>query len=370
MDLAQQQFSFGGEAERRAQEWLASADPSVGVGSRHHTVPGFYLRRFADRSGTLSVRDRTTGALSSRSYLDMKIKDFYTVVGKNGALNGRLEQVLSVVEGNAARIFADLLSPFRRPRPLDPVDYGAVVQFLAFQLVRGERQRRELELMADYTAKVLAGKLLTRDDVESLTAVPHPNAHLEMMCRTVEHLAAHISNRPLTLVTLDQPLLVTGDEPVIVNVGPDHIQHKPDCFITKKQLARRRREAGKGSGKKYGQVVHIYPTRPSGVADAIEIALPLSPRSILFLGPKGGHGEPHALLRGAEAEHLASTVNQHVIEQCLSWVAANPEHPFFAVLEFPPPGPLIAVCDGGSVMSGQLTNAPEPRRPRLLRDWR
>ena len=192
--------------------------------------------------------------------------------------------------------------------------------------------------MADYTAKVRAGKLLTRDDVKSLTAVPHPNAHLEMMCRTVEHLAAHISNRPLTLVTLDQPLLVTGDEPVIVNVGPDHIQHKPDCFITRKELARRRREAGKGSGKTSGQVVHISHS-PSGVADAIEIALPLSPRSILFLGA-GGHGEPHASLRGAEAAHLASAVNQHVITQCLSWVAANPEHPFFADLEFPPPRPV------------------------------
>jgi predicted NodU family carbamoyl transferase len=28
----------------------------------------------ADKSGTLSVRDRSTGALSSRSYLDMRIK--------------------------------------------------------------------------------------------------------------------------------------------------------------------------------------------------------------------------------------------------------------------------------------------------------
>ena len=168
----------------------------------------------------------------------------------------------------------------------------------------------------------------------------------------------------LSVAFLDQPLLITGDEPVIVNVGADYPQHQPDCFITKEELARRRR-AGLKSGKTWSQIVHIYYTRPSGVADALEIALPLTPKSILFLGPIGGYGEPQARLRGAEAEHLASKVNEHVITQSLSWVAANPAHPHFTSMDFPPPAPLIAVCDGGPVMSEQLRNAPEPRRPRL-----
>lgn len=116
---------FRGEAERRAREWLASADPSTGVGSKHHTVPAFYLKRFASESKQLSVRDRSTGALSTRSYLDMTIKDFYTFVNADGALDGRLEQMLCQIEGNAARVFGDLLSPFRRSVSLDTVDYGA-----------------------------------------------------------------------------------------------------------------------------------------------------------------------------------------------------------------------------------------------------
>jgi hypothetical protein len=118
VDPVQIPSGFEHEAERRAEEWLANADPSVGVGSRHHTVPGFYLKRFANGSTELSVRDRTTGALSTRSYLTMKITDFYTVVGQDGALDGRLEQLLCQVEGNAARVFGDLLNPFRRPKPL------------------------------------------------------------------------------------------------------------------------------------------------------------------------------------------------------------------------------------------------------------
>jgi hypothetical protein len=359
---------FQREVERRGEEWLANADPSVGVGSRHHTVPAFYLKRFANGSKQLTVRDRSTGAVTTRSYLTMKITDFYTVVGHDGTLDGRLEQLLCQVEGNAARVFGDLLSAFRRPGSLDPVDYWAVVQFLAFQLVRGERKRRELELMADYMAKVQAGQQLTRRDLETLTAVPHPNEHLRMMCKTVETVAPYVGNRPLSVVFLDQPLLITGDEPVIVNVGTDYPQHQPDCFITRKELARRRR-AGVKSGGKWSQIVHIYYTRPSGVADAMEIALPLTPKSILFLGPIGADSEPRARLQGAEAEHLASLVNEQVIAQSLSWVAANPAHPHFTSMVFPPASPLLAVCDGGSVMSEQLKNAPDPRRPRLLRDW-
>ncbi len=45
--------------------------------------------------------------------------------------------------------------------------------------------------MADYMAKVQAGNRLTRHDLDSLTATPHPNDHLEMMSRTAETLAPH-----------------------------------------------------------------------------------------------------------------------------------------------------------------------------------
>jgi hypothetical protein len=36
------------EDDRVARHWFKSSDPSVGVGAKHHTVPAFYLRRFAD----------------------------------------------------------------------------------------------------------------------------------------------------------------------------------------------------------------------------------------------------------------------------------------------------------------------------------
>ena len=160
--------------------------------------------------------------------------------------------------------------------------------------------------------------------------------------------------------------MLTSDEPVILNIDGGHVEHKPDCFLTKKELARRRKE-GKG---KYSQIVHVYPTRPSGISKALEVALPLTPRSILFLGPQGSSAEPQLLLYGEEAEALAREVNINVISQALSWVAAIPEHSSFASLGFPPPDPILQVCDGGSAMSRKLKIAPDPRMPRLLRHWK
>lgn len=37
--------------------------------------------------------------------------------------------------------------------------------------------------------------------------------------------------------------------------------------------------------------------------------------------------------------------------------------------DFPSPGPLIGVSDGGSIMSEQLTSAPSHRWQRLHKDW-
>lgn len=41
---------------RDPQAWLDTSDPNEGVGSRHHTVPAFYLRYFADKQQLLVRR--------------------------------------------------------------------------------------------------------------------------------------------------------------------------------------------------------------------------------------------------------------------------------------------------------------------------
>ena len=170
------------EEDRLARRWLASSDPSSGVGAKHHTVPAFYLRRFADSDERLLVRDRPTGRLLPPITVSkLAIRDFYTTVNDDGTLDGRMEELLGRVEGEAAQLLKLLLSPYRRPGPLTAAEQVTLCQFLAFQMVRGPRKRREMELQADYTIKLQAGDQLTEQDLREITAVPHPNEHIRLM---------------------------------------------------------------------------------------------------------------------------------------------------------------------------------------------
>jgi hypothetical protein len=142
----------------------------------------FYLRRFADSTGRLLVRDRPAGRLLPPITVSkLAIKDFYTTVNDDGTLDGRMEELLGKVEGEAAQLLKLLLSPYRRPGQLTAAERTTLCQFIAFQMVRGPRKRREMELEADYTIKLQAGDQLTKRDLWEITAVPHPNEHIRLM---------------------------------------------------------------------------------------------------------------------------------------------------------------------------------------------
>jgi hypothetical protein len=57
---------------RAIDEFWANAPREAEVGSRHHTAPTFYLRRFAS-NGQLLVRDRNSGELTTRNVDDLSI---------------------------------------------------------------------------------------------------------------------------------------------------------------------------------------------------------------------------------------------------------------------------------------------------------
>lgn len=61
-------------------EWdLENADPRQQAGARHHTVPAFYLRRFANSQNQLWVRDRRSPVPGLRKETDLAIRDFYAI---------------------------------------------------------------------------------------------------------------------------------------------------------------------------------------------------------------------------------------------------------------------------------------------------
>ncbi|WUJ12582.1 DUF4238 domain-containing protein [Actinoplanes sp. NBC_00393] len=337
------------------------------VGSRHHTVPRSYLERFA-QDGQLWVRDRVTGGsrLSPTTKTGV-IKDFYTFINLDGEKDGRLELILGVIESGAKELFDRMLDPFRPPRPITPSESMHLAIFLAFQLQRTPQYRRMTELLGDFLAKTHNSDV---PGIDQVRVVPEPNLHLEHMSKAAPRLSELFFDRPALIVTLDQPLFITCDEPVVlVTNGSSHVEHTAACFKTKNQRRKAARRPSRGRMRN-ADIVHIYPTRPPAGA-AVEVALPLTPRTLLVLGPRGTIGPLAHSLAGAEAAAYAADVNNRLVEQAYGWVAAHPDHPTFRSLVFPPPGPLVRACDGGSKFSQDLDKAPSPRRPALLgRGWK
>jgi hypothetical protein len=115
--------------------------------------------------------------------------------------------------------------------------------------------------------------------------------------------------------------------------------------------------------------VHISSAQPRGIKRALEVILPLSPRTALLYGPKGnwtGTVERDRL-EGAEADEFARKVNQQMITYALDLVAAHPNSGHFPETEMPPVEPILTVCDGSNAASISINRVPTPLRPQRFR---
>jgi hypothetical protein len=351
---------------RKIEEFWANAPREAKVGTRHHTVPKFYLRRFASKDKLL-VRDRSSGEMTTRNIDDLAIKNFYTFVNNDGEEDGRLEDILAAMEGGTSDLLNRVFGAFQPVRKLDPGESMALALYLSFQVVRTPRHRREMELLADYSTKLINQHRLSNPT--EWVMVPHPNLHISYMGSAAFKLAETLYGRPVTLVTLDRPLFITCDEPVILAVEGDHVRHVPACFKTTKQRIKASKRPSRHRRRNW-DIVHCYPSRP-GLGQATAVAVPISPRSILVLGPKTSPAPLHVRLNGVDATEFADEVNRRLIDQAYVWAAANPDHATFADMEFPPPQPILRACDGGTAMARALDRPPEKRNPeRLSNTWR
>lgn len=358
---ADQLFEAAPELAARAEEWVRRVSPTEMVGSAHHTNPRSHLARFA-RNDQLRVRDRVTGHGRIETINRVgAIKDFYTFINIDGTKDGRLEQILSIVEADANEIFARLISPFHRPRPLTASEQMHIATYLALQVMRTPRHRREEELMTDYTVRT---QHRDQPGIRNLEVVPTPNQHLKYMCRSLPLMTRAFLGRPITIVTLDAPLFITCDDPVIGLTDTDHVIHLPSCA---KNTRRRRKDARKPSRNRSrnADILHIYPTHPPAAATP-QAALTLSSYALLVVGPQGEFAGDPTHLTGAGAEEAAALINARLAGQAYGWVAAHPDHPTFMSMNFPEPGPLMNVCDGGTAIAARLTGPPSPRNPALL----
>jgi hypothetical protein len=219
---------------------------------RHHTVPRFHLRRFADDRGQLTRVELPGTKRHPISVNDATVeKDFYTIELSDGSSTDRFEDRLGEIEGLAARATSDLVDNGTWPIPVETRQGIAV--WAALQFLRSPANRRagneaadlalKLEIAAggrDRMRKVLEeieGRPATDAEVEewwaemtdfdSYHVVNHPNAHIKQIGRLLPGTFAQFCHRGWTIVRFIRKAMITTDTPVALLRGPNDASDSP-----------------------------------------------------------------------------------------------------------------------------------------------
>lgn len=215
---------------------------SVPPARRHHTVPQFYLRGFADGE-TL----RTIALPGKRRYRqsvrDASVEtDFYALPGHPEG-DDVLERALSEVEGAAAAVLRLIVEGCW---PLDVADRTSLGYFIALQSTRTQVNRRTADSLAAFAARLEIGfggrerfkarlerdgRTVPDEEVQQLwdeamrpEGPPLQVSHgefAEQMLKTADGLLKYLIGRPWTLVRFDRRSLITSDSPVSLVAQPD-----------------------------------------------------------------------------------------------------------------------------------------------------
>lgn len=125
----------------------------MSVAKRHHTVPQFYLRRFANGERIATVRLPGDQRFVQSVRKAASETNFYAVVGHEDGPDV-FEKLLSSIEGDASRAFGRIASG---TWPLEQADRWTLANFVALQAVRGPEQRRNMEHLAAQVARMEIG---------------------------------------------------------------------------------------------------------------------------------------------------------------------------------------------------------------------
>lgn len=221
---------------------------------RHHTLPQFYLRGFADGELITTVRLPGDHRFTQSVRKAASENNFYTVPGHEDG-DDAFEKALGSVENEAARIFADIDAG---RWPLLPDDRMALSYFIALQAVRGPEQRRSMDYLAAQGARLeigYGGKAkvkawvkrhrgidISDDEAETVWAqatqpdgppIRHTSvAHIQQMAQLSDKLVKYLAMRPWTLVRFEQRALITSDVPVGLIRQPEDDPWRGVGFMT------------------------------------------------------------------------------------------------------------------------------------------
>ncbi|RYU14827.1 DUF4238 domain-containing protein [Nocardioides iriomotensis] len=316
----------------------------MSVAKRHHTVPQFYLRGFANGERIATVRLPGDQRFVQSVRKAASETNFYAVAGHEDGPDV-FEKLLSSIEGDASRVFTRISSG---TWPLELEDRWTLAHFIAVQTVRGPEQRRNMEHLAAQVARMeigYGGRASVRDWVarnrgisiseeqaesiwDQATRPEGPPikigaiAHIEQMAELSEALLPYVAGRPWTLIRFGRRSLVTSDTPV--GLVP-HSDSPP--------------WSGVGFGTAWGVTFPL--TRKLGLlmSDPMLLAQNDVPVEEVHAGTFD-HAE-------AGTARMEQFFNQTTIGSASLWVYHHPDDESFVPAELPEPNPVTMRMAGG-----------------------
>lgn len=292
---------------------------------RHHYVPAFYLRRFADQKGQLDswrrVEKKRTRVSVHNAAVEMGL---YEVIGSEGEPTNLPEEVIAGIEAQVAPGFDALVNG---PWPPETETRGLIANFIALQIVRTRESMHTFSAIAESIARLglaavpreqwrevyieTEGHEPTEDEIDELVRdaqddeayriTPPNNDLIEAMFQSAASLVQPIASRKWFLQASKKPLIATTDSPV-------HLWSKP--------------------GGPYGV----------GVFTADEIWLPIdSHHNLLMVCDSKGFPE----LKVQIPPRQASDLSQRLVNSSYEWAFADPRSKLLDKLALPKgPRPL------------------------------
>lgn len=212
---------------------------------RHHTVPKFYLSRFANERGQITrvplPGDRSHLMATTDATV---INDFYLVETDEG-WSDAIEDAFGEVETDAAEAMRAAVD--RRVWPLEEEHRRAIAMWAGLQYVRGPEVRQQQQEIADHALKLAIavggksqiqrvltkelGRTATTEEVdaewERLTdfaaykVSPHQNDHIAFIARLQPKVTSFFYSRAWGICHFERKTLLTGDTPLVTLRDPD-----------------------------------------------------------------------------------------------------------------------------------------------------
>lgn len=212
---------------------------------RHHYVPGFYLRRFANKKSQVVQYDRDGRRGYANAVANCAVEtDFYRLLGQDGSPSNDAEEFFNIVETHTSEAMRTIdLLPLGETC-LDKEARLTLAIHIAFQFIRTREARDLANQLGDliYRGNLelslrgksgdafieelteLAGRLPTENEIsaarkfiEDPTAtkiLPSFNELYPMMVSAAFEVAPKIAARPWVLLECTAPAFLTSDRPV------------------------------------------------------------------------------------------------------------------------------------------------------------